>query len=37
MKTHHFSTFKRCHSYGKTIDEAIQNIHEVIEMCMREI
>ena len=29
-------TFKGCHSYGKTIDEAIQNIREVIEMCMEE-
>lgn len=28
--------FKGCHSYGKTIDEAIENIKEVIEMCMEE-
>lgn len=28
--------FKGCHSYGKTIDEAIENIREVIEMCMDE-
>jgi len=30
-------TFKGCHSHGKTIDEAIGNIREVIEMCMDEI
>jgi predicted RNase H-like HicB family nuclease len=28
--------FKGCHSYGKTIDEAMKNIHEVIEMCLEE-
>ncbi|MDZ4844077.1 MAG: type II toxin-antitoxin system HicB family antitoxin [Chitinophagales bacterium] len=28
--------FKGCHSYGKTIDEALKNIREVIEMCMEE-
>lgn len=28
--------FKGCHSYGNTIDEAIENIKEVIEMCMEE-
>lgn len=28
--------FKGCHSYGKTIDEALDNIKEVIEMCMEE-
>ena len=28
--------FKGCHSYGKTIDEAIENIKEVIEMCLEE-
>jgi len=28
--------FKGCHSYGKTIDEAIENIKEVIEMCIEE-
>jgi len=28
--------FKGCHSSGKTIDEAIENIREVIEMCMEE-
>lgn len=29
-------TFKGCHSYGKTIDEALINIREVIEMCAEE-
>lgn len=28
--------FKGCHSYGKTIDEALENIREVIEMCVDE-
>lgn len=28
--------FKGCHSYGKTVDEAIVNIQEVIEMCLEE-
>ena len=28
--------FKACHSYGKTIDEALKNIKEVIEMCIEE-
>ncbi len=28
--------FKGCHSYGNTIDEAMENIKEVIEMCMEE-
>lgn len=28
--------FKGCHSYGKTIDEALKNIQEVIEMCVEE-
>ena len=28
--------FKGCHSYGKTVDEAMANIHEVIEMCLLE-
>jgi predicted RNase H-like HicB family nuclease len=26
--------YKGCHSYGKTIEEALDNIREVIEMCM---
>jgi predicted RNase H-like HicB family nuclease len=28
--------FKACHSYGATIDEALENIKEVIEMCIEE-
>ncbi len=28
--------FKGCHSYGKTIDEDMENIKEVIEMCLEE-
>lgn len=28
--------FKACHTYGKTIDEALENIREVIEMCLEE-
>ncbi len=28
--------FKGCHSYGRTIDEALDNIKEVIEMCVDE-
>lgn len=28
--------FKGCHSYGNTIDEALDNIKEVIEMCIDE-
>jgi predicted RNase H-like HicB family nuclease len=28
--------FKGCHSYGKTIDEALDNIKEVIDICMDE-
>jgi predicted RNase H-like HicB family nuclease len=28
--------YKGCHSYGKSIDEALDNIREVIEMCMEE-
>ena len=28
--------FKGCHSWGETIDEAIENIKEVIEMCLEE-
>jgi len=28
--------FKGCHSYGETIDEAMQNIREVIDMCLEE-
>jgi len=28
--------FKGCHSYGQTIDEALSNIREVIDMCIEE-
>ncbi|MEA2033959.1 MAG: type II toxin-antitoxin system HicB family antitoxin [Euryarchaeota archaeon] len=28
--------FKGCHSYGETIDEALENIREVIDMCLDE-
>jgi len=28
--------FKGCHSYGETIDEALENIKEVIGMCLEE-
>ncbi len=28
--------FKGCHSYGKTIDEAMKNIEEVIEMYLED-
>jgi predicted RNase H-like HicB family nuclease len=28
--------FKGCHSYGNTIDEALANIREVIDMCIEE-
>jgi predicted RNase H-like HicB family nuclease len=28
--------FKGCHSYGETIDEAMNNISEVIDMCLEE-
>jgi predicted RNase H-like HicB family nuclease len=28
--------FKGCHSYGKTIDEALARIKEVIELCMED-
>lgn len=29
-------SFKGCHSYGETIDEALENIKEVVEICMEE-
>jgi predicted RNase H-like HicB family nuclease len=29
-------SFKGCHSFGKTVDEAMENIREVIEMCLEE-
>ncbi|OGU37828.1 MAG: hypothetical protein A2X61_01750 [Ignavibacteria bacterium GWB2_35_12] len=28
--------FKGCHSYGKTVEEALENLKEVIEMCLDE-
>jgi len=28
--------FKGCHSYGASIDEAMKNLNEVIEMCLQE-
>ena len=28
--------FKGCHSYGETIEEAMENIKEVIEICLEE-
>jgi predicted RNase H-like HicB family nuclease len=28
--------FRGCHTYGETIDEALENIKEVIEMCLEE-
>ncbi len=28
--------FKGCHTYGETIDEALENIREVIQMCLEE-
>jgi predicted RNase H-like HicB family nuclease len=28
--------FKGCHSYGDTIDEAMNNLTEVIEICLEE-
>ena len=28
--------FKGCHSYGETIEEALDNIREVIEICLEE-
>jgi predicted RNase H-like HicB family nuclease len=28
--------FKGCHSYGKTVEEAVSNIREVIEICLDE-
>jgi predicted RNase H-like HicB family nuclease len=28
--------FQGCHSYGKTINEALTNIQEVIQLCLEE-
>lgn len=30
-------SFKGCHTYGKTIDEAMTNLREVIEICLEEV
>jgi predicted RNase H-like HicB family nuclease len=29
-------SFQGCHTYGKTIDEALSNIREAIELCLEE-
>ena len=29
-------SFIGCHSYGKTIEEAMENIHEAIELCLED-
>jgi predicted RNase H-like HicB family nuclease len=29
-------SFKGCHSYGKTIEEALKNIKEAIELCIED-
>jgi predicted RNase H-like HicB family nuclease len=29
-------SIKACHSYGRTLDEALSNIKEVIELCLDE-
>ena len=28
--------FRGCHSYGEMVDEALENIRDVIEMCLDE-
>jgi predicted RNase H-like HicB family nuclease len=28
--------FKGCHSYGRTIEEALENIQQVVEICLAE-
>ncbi len=28
--------YKGCHTYGKTIDEALENLKEVVAMCVEE-
>lgn len=28
--------FRGCHCYGETVDDALENIREVIEMCLDE-
>jgi len=29
-------TFKGCHSYGKTVEEAIENLKEVVDLCLED-
>jgi len=29
-------SFEGCYTQGKTLDEALTNIHEVIELCLEE-
>ncbi|MBL0309562.1 MAG: type II toxin-antitoxin system HicB family antitoxin [Bacteroidetes bacterium] len=29
-------SFKGCHSYGKTVEEALKNIREAIDLCMED-
>lgn len=29
-------SFKGCHTYGESIDEALENIKEVIDICLEE-
>lgn len=29
--------FRGCHSYGETVDEALENIREVALMCLEEV
>ncbi len=29
-------TFRGCHSFGKTLEEAMSNLRDVIEMCLEE-
>jgi len=29
-------TFKGCHSSGKTVEEGMENLKEVVEMCLQE-
>ena len=29
-------SFKGCHSYGKTIEEALKNIKEAMELCLED-
>lgn len=28
--------FRGCHSYGETVDDALENIREVIDICLDE-